>query len=49
MAKKKNPHAMAMVKARMKNLSPARRAETAKATAAKRWEGQNATARKKPK
>ena len=49
MAKKKNPHAMAMVKARMKNVSPARRAEIAKAAAAKRWEGHKASARKKPK
>jgi hypothetical protein len=31
MAKKKNPHALALVKARMKRVSPQRRAEVAKA------------------
>jgi hypothetical protein len=42
MAKKKNPHALAMVRARLRKLSPARRAEIAKAAAAKRWEGHEA-------
>jgi hypothetical protein len=37
MAKKKNPHALAMVKARMKRVSPQRRAEIAKAAVAGRW------------
>jgi hypothetical protein len=38
MAKKvKNPHALAMVKQRLKKLSPARRSEIAKKAAAARW------------
>jgi hypothetical protein len=39
---KKNPHALAMVRARLKKLSPERRAEIAKAAAAARWAGHEA-------
>jgi len=40
--KKKDPHALAMVKKRMEKLSPERRREIAKGAAAKRWAGHNA-------
>lgn len=42
MAKKKNPHALAMVRARLRKLSPERRAEIAKTAAAARWAGHEA-------
>ena len=40
--KKKDPHAMAMVKKRLAKLSPERRREIAKAAAEKRWAGHTA-------
>jgi hypothetical protein len=44
--KAKNPHAMAMVRARLKKLTPARRAEIAKNAAAVRWKSKEPTASK---
>jgi hypothetical protein len=38
-AKKKNPHAMAIVRARLKKLSPERRKEIAKKAIEARWKG----------
>lgn len=35
--KRKNPHALAMVRQRMKKLSPERRSEIARNAAVKRW------------
>jgi len=37
MAKKKNEHALAMVRARLRKVSPERRTEIAKKAAAARW------------
>lgn len=37
--KKKDPHAMAMVRQRLKKLSPERRQEIARKAAAARWKG----------
>lgn len=41
-SKTKNPHALAMVAARLKKLTPERRKEIAKKAAATRWKGHKA-------
>jgi hypothetical protein len=42
--KRKNPHALAMVRQRMKKLSPERRSEIAKNAAKQRWDRVRAAA-----
>jgi hypothetical protein len=39
--KAKNPHALAMVRQRLKKLSPERRSEIARKAAAARWKGKS--------